>query len=313
MIKEYLQTMPTYVKIILGGFMLILISLVFIPFSSVSNYPVAESVDICKFNSDSLGCYACNHQNEDEDYQIICDFCTENPQLTVKPASNDKKYVGGGNASFCSSANSIQAHFEEESTERQDEDLKPTDETIYTRIMEKLQQGFKIEVQEYASTGDFHTQTYKYRIPEYLDSSQFIYFYKLDDLTFVLYKKRNMNYGGTGLYSGILYAETNSETWQPFFAVQDIEGSNNPYYFGNDGTEINIFVVDTNGAGSGEGDGKLLSSKDGGMSWSNIGCAYYLPEVIFDQTFTGQEVFDAVIEFSEEDEGNSFCNNILLD
>ncbi len=86
-------------------------------------------------------------------------------------------------------------------------------------------------------------------------------------------------------FSGVLIWNEESRNWKPFLSVEDTESgmykTNNPVDYwqeGPDGTETvpHLLVVDTAGAGSGEGIGKVFVAEDIELEhWKLTDCFYY--------------------------------------
>jgi hypothetical protein len=100
---------------------------------------------------------------------------------------------------------------------------------------------------------------------------------------FLVYQRPNMN---VPIYqsnneSGVLYALEGDIEWNSFIKVRELgESKNNVFFFDYD-FDLDgyvIFLIDANGAGSGEGIAKLISSVQGGDSWDVLNCFYYMPE-----------------------------------
>ncbi|OGM30305.1 hypothetical protein A3D84_04830 [Candidatus Woesebacteria bacterium RIFCSPHIGHO2_02_FULL_42_20] len=100
--------------------------------------------------------------------------------------------------------------------------------------------------------------------------------YTFNGVEYAIFQKGNMNIVRSGDISGILYANKNDSIWKIFTHIKDLSGSsNNPYLMDYQNGKLYVMVVDTYGAGSGEGIGKLLSLASGANTWNLESCFYY--------------------------------------
>ncbi len=100
--------------------------------------------------------------------------------------------------------------------------------------------------------------------------------YTYNGIDYAIFQKGNMNVIKSGNNSGILYANKNDTDWKIFTYIKESSGSsNNPYLMDFQNGKLYILLVDTYGAGSGEGIGKLLSLANGSNTWNLESCFYY--------------------------------------
>ncbi len=98
---------------------------------------------------------------------------------------------------------------------------------------------------------------------------------------FVKFLKGNMNLNihTESERSGVLQAKVGDPNWKILFEIIDLaENRNNPYEFWKEGNKYFSVLVDANGAGSGEGNGKLVSIDTFSKKWELLDCFYYVPE-----------------------------------
>jgi len=122
-------------------------------------------------------------------------------------------------------------------------------------------------------------------LPEKLERNQLKDPKFIDGLFFVRFLKFNMNnpVESEVQRSGVLYAEPNDTVWRVFFEVVDNGNrKNNPYLFWKENEEYFAVLVDANGAGSGEGIGKLIDIDYNSKSWTVIDCFYFNPDSFYD-------------------------------
>ena len=77
---------------------------------------------------------------------------------------------------------------------------------------------------------------------------------------------------------GLMVADGQTEADKKFFTVSGDDQNIVDFFIAD--RAFYIDVVDTNGAGSGEGHMTRFVSKDGGKTWTEEGCYYYAPEGI---------------------------------
>jgi hypothetical protein len=144
-------------------------------------------------------------------------------------------------------------------------------EEVKTYIFNQLKLGKKIH--EIATPR-------KLSIPAKIYPAQFVKFFQIDELQFAVAQAlTGLTLGSwtdeTTFVSGIWYADKNDTAWKPFIALTHpkFEGThNNIFDFWNQKESLYIAVVDSYGAGSGEGTGKVLASGPGGEKWTATQC-----------------------------------------
>ena len=123
-----------------------------------------------------------------------------------------------------------------------------------------------------------------FSLPKGIEKTQLSELQKIGDTYFIQFLKSSMNvYVKSNVQrSGILYAKDGDKSWKIFYEITDLiknsPGKNNPYNFWEEGNTYYTVIVDTAGAGSGEGDGKLISINAESKQWRIIDCFYYSPE-----------------------------------
>lgn len=155
-------------------------------------------------------------------------------------------------------------------------------------------------------------------LPNDLEFTQLTYPQELNGDYYVFFKKHNMNnpINSAVLRSGVLYAGKTDSTWKIFFEIEELNDErNNPYYFWKENDYFYVVFVDANGAGSGEGLGKLIKINGSDESWRVIDCFYYVPES-FNQFIisTPNEVSlsKRVEDYNEPSEGYVTYNGIYV-
>jgi hypothetical protein len=127
------------------------------------------------------------------------------------------------------------------------------------------------------------TEEGNYNLPLGIYQEQVYKEFAIGTRRFLVYQRPNMN---VPIYqsnneSGVLYALEGDIEWNSFIKVRELgESKNNVFFFDYD-FDLDgyvIFLIDANGAGSGEGIAKLISSVQGGDSWDVLNCFYYMPE-----------------------------------
>jgi hypothetical protein len=121
--------------------------------------------------------------------------------------------------------------------------------------------------------------------------------------------------GESSNISGVLYAISDDSQWKYFAEINELSDSrNNPYYFDYDGSSFYLVVVDTHGAGSGEGVGKLFSLKSGSNIWNLETCFYYTPELDLEKTPQGKlrEFINGNQEIDKFSLDEINCNNVSI-
>lgn len=88
--------------------------------------------------------------------------------------------------------------------------------------------------------------------------------------------------GDYPIATGIWYATPQTEGhWKQYLEIKKDDSQeiqNGPFHFWTDGKTVNVLAIDYNGAGSGEGVAKVLTSEDYGRSWYTSHCFYYTSE-----------------------------------
>lgn len=118
-------------------------------------------------------------------------------------------------------------------------------------------------------------------LPGDLEEAQLTEPQKIADTYYVKFLKGNMNFPVRSAVkrSGMLYANEGDAAWKIFYEIKDETSySNNPYFFWNEGDQFYTVIVDSGGAGSGEGIGKLVRINKQTGSWQIVDCFYYVPE-----------------------------------
>jgi hypothetical protein len=126
----------------------------------------------------------------------------------------------------------------------------------------------------------------EFTLPPGLEAPQLLDAQIIDSTYFVKFLKSNMNFPiySSIQRSGMLYAKEGDTNWKIFYEITDLAEQdhssykNNPYDFWREGDLYYSVIVDTNGAGSGEGNGKLITIDKQSKQWNIIDCFYYVPE-----------------------------------
>ncbi len=115
-------------------------------------------------------------------------------------------------------------------------------------------------------------------LPDFVYPEQVKKEYTFAGIDYVLYQKANMNLPivqSSGL-SGILYAKANEPVWHQFFQIKELaDAKNNPFFLNYRDGSFYVLVVDANGAGSGEGNAKLLTLASASKTWETVSCFYF--------------------------------------
>ena len=133
--------------------------------------------------------------------------------------------------------------------------------------------------------------------PEQIDKT-----YTFNDVEYALFQKGSMNIVKSGDVSGILYANKDDNTWKIFTHIKELSGSkNNPYLMDYQNGKLYVLIVDTNGAGSGEGIGKLLSLASSSNTWNLESCFYYgwLQERFYEIVSSTKNLPEAINKYIE--------------
>lgn len=117
------------------------------------------------------------------------------------------------------------------------------------------------------------------------------------DIVLLVINQRNMN---TPVYpvetavqwAGVLGSLDGGSTWQQYYAVTlSVEHDQNVTGIFISGEKLYLDIADARGAGSGEGFLTRLASSSGGVSWTDSGCYYLMPENYFtDSVFTPENL-----------------------
>lgn len=124
-------------------------------------------------------------------------------------------------------------------------------------------------------------------LPKDINGGQIKKYFKLDNIIFALVLQGSMNFPlelpkkFTPSFTGILVAQQNEKRWTKLLEIRDsdsnnYEGStgNNPYYLWSNNGKLFLSVVDSNGAGSGEGIMKVFALSQNEI-WELTGCYYF--------------------------------------
>jgi hypothetical protein len=120
-------------------------------------------------------------------------------------------------------------------------------------------------------------------LPTGIHEGQIKKYFKIDDVFVALVLKGSMNINlevpndFVTSFTGILVAKEGETDWKKSIEVKDANGivaKNNPFYLTIDEGQLILTVVDSRGAGSGEGRMKVFSLDDE-ASWSLKSCYYF--------------------------------------
>ncbi|OGM04893.1 hypothetical protein A2715_04560 [Candidatus Woesebacteria bacterium RIFCSPHIGHO2_01_FULL_39_32] len=134
-------------------------------------------------------------------------------------------------------------------------------------------------------------------LPPGLEKQQISDTYKFRDQYFAIFQKSNLNFPVSSdvQRSGVLVANEGDTNWKILLEIEDQpRNKNNPYYVAIENGLIYILIVDTNGAGSGEGVAKLIESSDQGASWVTRDCFYYAVETFLEAANKSISLLDTV-------------------
>lgn len=129
--------------------------------------------------------------------------------------------------------------------------------------------------------------------------------YKFNGYDYVLVRRPSMNFaiGKSTHYAGVLKKPSGTSEWKEYIKITSSPDSakNNSYklWFENG---LYLLIVDQNGAGSGEGYGKLIEISN--KIATLINCFYYTPEK------QGKESLGELINRAKEN--NEYCNNYSI-
>lgn len=129
---------------------------------------------------------------------------------------------------------------------------------------------------------DFDSEFPNAKLPENIASSQIKEVYEFEGKKYALFYKSNLNLPVNSdiRRSGVLLADKNSERWNLIVEILDKEYSaaNNPYKIWYENNLLYLLVVDQYGAGSGEGNAKLIEINPEIDNFNTISCFYYTVE-----------------------------------
>ena len=116
-------------------------------------------------------------------------------------------------------------------------------------------------------------------LPADVYPKQATYKYSYGRKDYLLYLRPSLNFdiaGESSTQSGILYANPGDSSWKKFLTIKDTTLSkNNAYVLDYQEGTLYFLIVDTNGAGSGEGVAKLISINPVTHEWQTDICFYY--------------------------------------
>ena len=139
------------------------------------------------------------------------------------------------------------------------------------KIAAELTQGKKVE----------EVKNPNFKFPSDVDQKQVLKYFKLGDIYFAAALNSSASFyleltkGFQVTFVGLL-ASTDGQNWQKFLQVKDKDFGvkNNPYYLWNEDDKLYLTIVDHLGAGSGEGNLKLVEAESG-KNWQIKGCYYF--------------------------------------
>ncbi len=170
------------------------------------------------------------------------------------------------------------------------------------------------------------TKKPSFPLPTDIHESQIDHYALLGDIFVALVRRPSLNVylealpaGFNASFAGIIAADSTTGKWKKILTIRDSNTTdkNNPYAIWTDGGSktpqryLFLTIVDQNGAGSGEGFMKLLTSSDA-KQWSQEQCYY------FDSHVQGKNYFlSTATEISEGGSGfreysGKECNNFRL-
>jgi hypothetical protein len=142
----------------------------------------------------------------------------------------------------------------------------------------------QLETTELEKIALLHTTKLDYipqlNLPSGIEKAQLRSPQKIDNFYFVNFLKSNMNFSINSpvKHSGVLYANESDTEWKIFYEIKELSNdSNNPYDLWKEGAMFYTVIIDTNGGGSGEGQGKLVKINQQSQDWEIIDCFYYSP------------------------------------
>lgn len=124
-------------------------------------------------------------------------------------------------------------------------------------------------------------------LPEQINTT-----YSVNGNLYALAFENNVNYHFSELegkaikWHGVLRSQDNGKSWIKFFSITDPDNpdykgyklSYNPVGIFSENKKIYVDIANTNGAGSGEGELIRFLSNDGGKTWQQMECYYFIPE-----------------------------------
>lgn len=215
--------------------------------------------------------------------------------------------------------------FDQKSTQ---ETTQITPNATKTQSIQKSEDSIFAKIKQELTDGKDLTPTKKpsFILPSDINEAQIENYYLLGDVFMALVRRSSMNVylealppGFNASFAGIIAADSTTGKWKKILTIRDSNTTdkNNPYAIWTDGgyktpqRYLFLTVVDQNGAGSGEGFMKLLTSSDA-KQWSQEQCYY------FDSHVQGENYFlSTATEISEGGSGfekysGKECNNFRL-
>lgn len=120
-----------------------------------------------------------------------------------------------------------------------------------------------------------------HEIPSEIYPEQIQDTYTYGGIDYLIYQRTSLNIPiqPSTESAGILYATKKDVDWNYFVRIKELADSkNNPYFLDFDLENIYLLIVDSSGAGSGEGIAKLLQRDQDKKEWSTMLCFYYSPD-----------------------------------
>ena len=244
--------------------------------------------------------------------------------------------VGGGFYWWQSLQSSRQAQDAEPASEQNQPSQQATQEASQTtpsatktQTTSESDSGIIAKIKQELTSGEDLVPTKKpsFTLPTDIHEAQIDNYYLLGDVFVALVRRSSMNVyflqdlpaGFDASFAGMIAADNNTRKWEKILTIRDSNATdkNNPYAIWTDGgyktpqRYLFLTVVDQNGAGSGEGIMKLLTSTDA-KTWIQEQCYY------FDAHVQGENYFlSTAIEISEGGSGfkkysGKECNNFRL-
>lgn len=234
--------------------------------------------------------------------------------------------VVGGGVYWWQSSQSKQTHKQDQTSQETPPDISSATKTQTTQKSED--NIFAKIKQELADGKDLSAPTAKpsFQLPSDIHEAQIDNYYLLGDVFVALVRRSSVNVVLEGLpdgfnanFAGIIAADSTKQKWEKILTIRDSNPTdkNNPYAIWTDGgyktpqRYLFLTIVDQNGAGSGEGIMKLLTSTDA-KKWTQGQCYY------FDAHIQGENYFlSSATEIAEGGSGfekysGKECNNFRL-